>query len=128
MYHAYGLLQPNTDFTLDEAVARLTARFPGYSVTRHGDQITVSKGDWEIELAVVSGSQVRSESEGFAGDIAGLEPAEAANIAACDRRVEVWSDTPDPSMEHFNEYLFVIDVLKSFRGVIVVDPKEPALL
>lgn len=128
MYRAYGLLQPNTDFTLAEAVTRLTARFPGYAVTRHGDQITVSKGDWAMELALVSGPQVQTESEGFADNIAGLEPAEAATFVGCDRRVEVWSETPDPFMEHFNEYLDVIAVLKSFQGVIVVDPREPGLL
>ena len=128
MYRAYGLLQPNADFTLDEALARLTAKFPGYSVTRHGEQITVSKGDWEIELAVVTGPQVQTESEGLTGNLAGLEPAEAAAIAACDRRVEVWSDTPDPFLEHFNEYLQVVEVLKSFTGLIAVDPKEPNLL
>jgi len=128
MYRAYGLLLSDTDFTLEAAAARLTAKFPGCSVTRGGEQITVSKGDWEIELALVSGPQVQGESEGLAGNLAGLEPAEAAAIAACDRRVEVWSDTPDPSMEHFNEYLFVVEVLKSFRGVVVVDPREPALL
>ncbi len=128
MYRAYGLLLSGTDFTLDPAAARLTARFPGYSVTRRGEQITVSKGDWEIELALVSGPQVQTESEGLAGNLAGLEPAEAASIAACDRRVEVWSDTPDPAMEHFNDYLFVVEVLKSFRGVVVVDPREPAIL
>src|SRR5262245_22351726 len=128
MYRAYGLLQSGTDFTLEAAATRLTSKFPGYSVTSRGQQITVSKGDWEIELAVFSGPQVQSESEGLAGNLAGLEPAEAANIAACDRRVEVWSDTPDPFMEHFNEYLSLIEMLKSFRGVVVVDPREPALL
>jgi hypothetical protein len=128
MYRAYGLLLPNTEFTPEEAVTRLTAKFPGYTVTRRGDQITVAKGDWSIELAVVAGPQVQGESEGLAGNIAGLEPPEAAAIAACDRRVEVWSDTPDPFMEHFNEYLYVVEVLKSFRGVVVVDPREPALL
>jgi hypothetical protein len=128
MYRAYGLLLSGTDFTLEAATTRLTAKFPGYAVTRRGDQITFSKGDWEIEVALVGGPQVQGESEGLSGDLAGLEPAEAAAIAACDRRVEVWSDTPDPSMEHFNEYLFVVEVLKSFRGVVVVDPREPAIL
>lgn len=128
MYRAYGLLQSNTDFSLGEAAARLTAKFPGYSVLLRGEQITVSKGDWQMELAVVTGPQVQSESEGLAGSIAGLEPDEAASFVGCDRRVEVWSDTPDPSMEHFNDYLQVVEVLKSFRGVIVVDPKEPAIL
>src|SRR5215471_10403779 len=105
MYRAYGLLQPNSDFTLDAAFARLTAKFPGYAVTRRGDQVTVARGDWEIEMALVSGPHVRAETEGLVGKIAGLEPAEAEAFVMTERRVEVWSDTPDPFMEHFNDYL-----------------------
>jgi len=128
MYRAFGLLQPGTDFALDQASARLAAKFPGYSVARRGDQITVAKGDWEIELALVAGPHVATESEGLVGKLAGLEPAEAGALTGSDRRVEVWSDTPDPFMEHFNDYLGVVEVLKSFRGVVAVDPHEPSLL
>ena len=128
MYRAYGLLQPGSDFDLEQAKARLTAKFPGYSVTRNGDQITISKGDWEMEMALVTGPHVRTESEWLVGELAGLEPAEAETLTSSDRRVEMWSDTPDPFMEHFNDYLLGIEVLKSFRGVIAVDPKEPSLL
>ena len=42
MYRAFGLLPPGSEFALDQALARLTAKFPGYSVTRNGDQITVA--------------------------------------------------------------------------------------
>ena len=49
-------------------------------------------------------------------------------LTTCDRRVEVASDYPDPDMAHFNDYLSVIEVLQSFRGVIAVDPQEPSLL
>ena len=48
MYRAFGLLQSNSDFTLDEATARLGGKFPGYNITRNGEQITVAKDDWEI--------------------------------------------------------------------------------
>ncbi len=46
----------------------------------------------------------------------------------CDRRVEVWSDTPDPFVEHLSDFHAVIEVLRSFRGLIPVDPNEPALM
>jgi hypothetical protein len=126
VYRAYGLLQPRSDFTLDEAAARLAARFPGYAVTRTGDQLTVSKGDWEIELRVNADPHVLPESVGFAEKIAGLE--DGAALEACDRRVEVWSDTPDPFVEHLSDFHTVIEVLRSFRGVIPLDPQEPALM
>lgn len=125
MYRAYGLLQPGSDFTPEAAVERLRARFPGYSVSRNGPQVTVSKGDWEIELLLNEQPYVAAESEGIAGHLSGPD---ADAVRGCDRRVEVWSDTPDPFLEHFNEYLQVVEVLKTFTGLVAVDPKEPNLL
>src|SRR5215831_8235654 len=128
MYRAYGLLQSNTDFDLDAAVSRLTAKFPGYSVVRTGDTVSVAQGDWWIAMTIVAGPDVRDEIEGLVGKLAGLEPAEAEAYVATGQRVEVWTDVPDPFMEHFNDYLSVIEVLKSFRGLLAVDPKEPGVL
>jgi hypothetical protein len=128
MYQAYGLLQSGTDYTSDEAATRLRGRFPGYTVTRTGDQVIVSKPDWEIQLWLNADPTVLGESEGLSGRIAGIEPGEAAAIAASDRRVEVWSDTPDPFVEHLSDFHAVVEVLRTFRGVIVVDPKGPELM
>jgi hypothetical protein len=121
MYRAYGLLASGSDFALDAAADRLRVRFPGYAVARNGPQITLSKGDWEIELRLNEEPYVLNESEGIAAHL----QSEDADIArGCARRVEVWSDTPDPFLEHFDEYLGVVGVLKSFSGVVAVDPKE----
>ena len=128
MYRAFGLLRPDSDFTIDQALARLTAKFPDFSVTRDGNQVVVSKGEWWIALALVSGPEIRMEIEGLVGHLAGVEPAEALILAESDRRVEVWTDVTDPFMEHFNDYLFAVEVLKSFNGLLAVDPKEPGVL
>ena len=128
MYHAMGLLQKNNDFDLDAAGALLVARIPGSSAVRNGDTVTVGKGDWSINIALVSGPQVQSETAGITGKLAGFDQTEAEALAASDRRVEVWTDDPDPFMEHFNDYLFAVEVLKSFHGVTAVDPNEPSLL
>jgi hypothetical protein len=128
MYRAIGLLQSDTDFDLDAAASRLAAKIPGSSSTRSGDLVTVTSGDWELYIAVASGPEVASEIEGLVGRLAGIEAAEAETYVATGRRVEVWSDTPDPFMEHFNDYLSAVEVLKSFRGLLAVDPKEPGVL
>jgi hypothetical protein len=128
MYRAFGLLRPDSDFSLDEAQARLAAKFPGFAITRDGNQIVVGQGDWWIALALVSGPEARTETEGLLERLAGVEPAEAEAFSASDRRVEVWTDVPDPFMEHFDHYLSVIEVLKSFSGLLAVDPKEPGVL
>jgi hypothetical protein len=126
MYQAYGLLTSASDFTLAEAATRLAARFPGFAVLQENEEIILSSGDWEIRLGLKSGPQVLEESRAIAEGIAGQE--DGTEIASCGRRVEVFSYIPDPELEHFNDYLQVIEVLKSFPGLIAVDPQEPSLL
>src|SRR5262245_8204746 len=120
MYRALGLLRPDSDFSLDEAKRRLAAKFPGFAITRDGDQLVVSQGEWWIAVAVVSGPEIQTETEGLIGRLAGVEPAEAEAYTSSDRRVEVWTDVPDPFMEHFDHYLFVIEAIKSFNGLLAV--------
>ena len=128
MYRAFGLLKQNSDFGLDQAIARITPRFPGYSITRAGDQVSIVKGDWEMELALVTGPHVPTETQGVVDKIAGLEPTDVEAVINSNRRVEIWSDTPDPFMEHFNDYLKLVEVLKTFTGLIAVDPHDRSLL
>lgn len=126
MYRAYGLLKPDSDFTMPEAARRLAAKFPTFTVDEKGDTIAVSSADWEIQLTLNESATVLDESREMARHIGGAE--DATDVAACARRVEVSSDTPDPEMDYFNDYLCVIEVLQSFQGLIAVDPKEPSLL
>ena len=128
MYRAYGLLQPNCDYTTAAAVKRLRAEFPTYSVAAAGERVTVSKGDWGIELLLNADPSVRTEASALAEQIAGLEAADAATIEECNRRVDVWSDTPDPFVEHLADFHAVVGVLKTFRGLIAIDPHAPALM
>jgi hypothetical protein len=128
MYRAYGLLKPNNDFNLTLAFNRLTEAFPGYQVTRTDEQITVAKGDWDIVMSLATGPHIPEETQGITDRIAGLERVEVEELIASNTRIEIASETPDPFMEHFNDFLKVVEVLKSFRGVLAVDPHERALL
>jgi hypothetical protein len=126
MYQAYGLLQPGNDFNWNAAVERLRARLPHLIGRRDGDRLILSSADWEIHLVLNAGPTVLQESADIAEKIAG--DVDGADIARCDRRIEVASDVPDPFMEHFNDFLGVVEVLQSFKGVIAVDPREPSLM
>lgn len=126
MYSAFGLLTPDSDFTMTEAARRLAVKFPTFTIELRADSIAVSSADWEIHLTLNESPMVLDESREIAGHIGGA--VDAKDIAACARRVEVASDIPDPVMAHFNDYLFVVEVLQSFKGVIAVDPREPSLL
>jgi len=126
MYQAFGLLKPDSDFTLTETAKRLAEKFPAFSVVHSGEKLTLSSEDWEIQLTLVTSPQVLQESREIEEKIGGDE--DNLGISNCDRRVEVVSDTPDPELNHFNDYLSVIEVLQSFKGIIAVDPSEPSLL
>ncbi len=126
MYRLYGLLMTNTDITLEELMRRLTARFPKYRVSSANSQVTLASDDWEMEFRIIEGPEIQSQHTGIAEKIGGQQ--DARHIAACTKRVEAWSETPDPEMRHFDEFLSVVEVLKSFQGVIVVDPKEPCFM
>jgi hypothetical protein len=128
MYHAIGLLQADNNFSITEAEARLKQALPEHTIIPNGSRIRVEHGGWWIALELVAGSQLRDETEGLVSKLAGLEPAEADGYVRSNERVEVWTDIPDPFMEHFNDFLSIVEVLKSFRGLLAVDPKEPGVL
>ena len=128
MYHAIGLLQASNNFSVAEAEMRLRQSLPEHTVIPEGQRIRVQSGDWWIAMELNAGPHLRGETEGIVGKLAGLEPAEAEAFVASGQRVEVWTDLPDPFMEHFNDFLTVVEVLKSFRGLLVVDPKEPGVM
>jgi len=126
MYSAFGLLTSKTDFTMAEAARRLALKLPSFKVEQAGDKIVARAADWEVHLVLNESAEVLAESREIAGHIGGA--ADAKDIAACSRRVELSSDEPDPTMEHFNDYLLAVEVLQSFQGLIAVDPNEPSLL
>jgi hypothetical protein len=126
MYHAYGLLLPKSDFTLAAAAKKLASVFPAMKQKQTDRSITLSSGDWDIHLTLEDGPDVLEESIRIADHVGDAEGE--VGIATCNRRVDVASDDPDPEMDHFNDYLQIIEVLQTFVGVIPVDPKEPSLL
>lgn len=126
MYRAFGLLLPESNFTLPAAAKKMTAVFPGFQQQLTGDQLSVFNDSWEIHLNMQQGPEVLEESEEIAEHIGGTE--DALGIRRCNRRVEVSSDFPDPEMEHFDDYLKVIEVLQTFDGLIAIDPQEPSLI
>lgn len=128
MYRAYGLLKPDTDFNMHAAFDRLKERFSNAQVTRSDERIFITRGEWDIEVTLATGAYVPTETQGITDKIAGLDQTEVDQYLLSDRRVEVSSETPDPFMEHFNDFLLVVEVLKSFSGLLAVDPHQRAVL
>jgi len=126
MYHAHGLLLPKSDFTLAAAAKKLATVFPAMKQTLSDRRLTLTSGEWEINLSLEDGPDVLEDSIRIADHVGDAEGE--LGIATCNRRIDISSDVPDPEMDHFNDYLQIIEVLQSFNGVIPVDPQEPSLL
>jgi hypothetical protein len=126
MYQAYLLLKADTDFTFAEARKRLAERFPEAAFTEDANSLAMVTDDWDIAFTMNAGANVLAESRLFAEQITGTED-DQQGIGTCQRRVEISSDVPDPEMDHFDQYLKVLDAMQSFQGVIAIDPSEPSV-
>ncbi|QEL18922.1 hypothetical protein [Limnoglobus roseus] len=126
MYRVFALIPPKSDLTIKTLLSQVETEFATSSVTLNGNQITISRGEWDFELLEQSGPEVLAESSDIAEKMAGQ--AEDSDVAACDRRIDAWSETPDPMLEYFEDYQRVVGLLKSFPDLIVIDPTEPSFL
>lgn len=126
MYQAHLLLQSDTDFTLEEAARRLRDRFPTFTVQAEPNLLTLASQDWEIHFQLNEGPEVLEDSARIAELVAGGDDGQ--ELASISRRVEIGSEVPDPEMDHFDDYLTVLETMQTFKGVIAVDPTEPSLL
>lgn len=126
MYRVIALIPAKSDLTIEALLERVKTEFPTSSVTLSGRQITISRGEWDFELLEQSGADVLAESKDIAEKMAGQ--AEDYDVAACDHRFHGWSETPDPMLEYFEDYQRVVGLLKSFLGLLVIDPAEPSFL
>jgi hypothetical protein len=126
MYHAFALLQPDSNLTLPATASKLKAAFPNFDVEQSSAEIVLANDSWDYHLLLESGPDVLNESQSLARRIVGLD--DDSPLGSCDRRLNMSSDTPDPFMEHFDDHFKVLEALRGFKGVILVDPNEPALL
>jgi hypothetical protein len=126
MYSAHGLLAAKTDFTLDALKDRLTKKFPAAAVALEGNIVRISGGDWSFQLFINDRPEIVAEHLITAEKLGSVE--DNPDVAHCNRRVELWSETQDPFLEHFGDYQAIIEVLQTFKGLIAIDPNEPAFL
>ncbi len=126
-YQAFGLLEPDNNFEMNSAAEWLAAGIGSLEISRTTeDKIQLVSGGWEITIGINREPWVGEESKELATALAHSE--KASRIARCQARVEIQSESPDPDMDHFNDYIAVLEVLETFDGVILVDPREPDLI
>jgi len=127
IYEAQAFLQDGSDFEIGAAIQRLTSRLPDLTVTRTGEKgIRVSAGSWTMRVELQDEAYVAEDARELAEEL--TECPRAAEIAACNRRVEIWSRDPDPEMDHFNDYVLSCETIEGFRGTILFDPQAGELI
>jgi hypothetical protein len=125
-YQAIAFLEDDTDFSLAETQARLAKPFAGATINSAGKRINISIKGWRLGLNLDDAPHVLEESMDIAQHYS--KCSKSASIAKCRRRVDVSNEDDDPNMDHINDFIVVCEVLSSFKGVILLDPRSGDLL
>jgi hypothetical protein len=121
-YHAFALIHADSDIDFAVITDRLTDRLRHMKVLRVGSSIQVFYRGWTINLNFVAAPHVVAESGEIAGNFAEGRP-DRTKISGCNTRIEITGDV-DPDLDHFNDYVGVLDVLSRFDNIVLFDPEK----
>jgi hypothetical protein len=114
-----AFIADDSDFSLDEAAARLGRAFPRRAVSRSGNEIRIASKLWVLWVVYVDKPHVAGESREMAEWMAGHPLAE--RIAPCKRRIEFEGTHTDPASRCFADLCRACDVIGGFTGTIIFD-------
>lgn len=125
-YRALAMVLPGTELDLDRLAERLREKMRHIKVARSPRSLQMLSVGWALILDVVDDPYVRAESADIAQKFADERPdRELISLCAC--RIEVSAD-PDPTGEHFVDYVGTLDVLFGFGNVVLFDPATGTFL
>jgi hypothetical protein len=129
-YQALIMLPPDSGASLNAAYARLrsSGSFDSTSLTLAStpNSIELTSGRWHLVIGLASGPHVLEESREIAQRY-GAARSDQTLLASSDTRFELESDA-DPEMEHFNDYVHMVEHLTAaFQGV-AFDPRAEEFL
>jgi hypothetical protein len=124
-YRVEMLIPADMPLTFLEIVRALQVKFSSLS-TR---QVVVSEkhcevrhNGWALRIHWEEEAGVVDEIKEFVYRKAANRP-DQARIASFNRLVTTAAD-PDPNMDYFNDYVFVLEVLENFAGTYLFDPNN----
>ena len=125
MYNALILIDPETQTTLAGLKNKIRQVFTGSLIKRvtveiADDELRLSWPNFTFRVRYVDGAHVLAESGEIAEKFAKKHSARD-RIGQCRARFEVSSDE-DPSMSHFNEFIFIIESAERLGRVYAFDP------
>jgi hypothetical protein len=129
-YELIALLTDKAAVTLGQLSHELRQKFssdPQAEILLQDEaNLVVRWTEWAFRIAYEADPNVLEESREIAERYGASRPDESL-LAACRRRITVMGDA-DPNMDHFNDYLFIEEVLMKLPGVILFDPQEKAFI
>lgn len=126
-YSQMVLLCSEESLDLAQIEQRLSADIPSAdlyrsSIPRGGEFLELTWNDWAIAVGYEKGDVVAEESREIAEAYAEFRPDRSA-IAHCRQRIVV-NSAPDPEMEHFNDFVLVLESLEKIPGAVLFDPQN----
>jgi hypothetical protein len=129
MYIALILLPDNTNASLEKAKLKLIEYFNHNYFANYNVRIAIKEGkliltvdEWSMFITVNSEPYVLVEAQEIAELFATENDPNKNALATYSARFEL-SSAPDPNMDYFNDYVFVIENLCEFTGAVAFDPK-----
>ena len=110
---------------LDRMVQVLAVRFDGLGrAERTPDGLALWVDGWVVRGQFVEEPHVLAEAQEIV-DRFGADRPDAPVVRTYSARLEISCDA-DPTMDHFNDYLFVCEALSGLDGAVAFDLAEPA--
>ncbi len=112
---------------LQQVFDRVNAAVSIETVAPNLINIAISQGesgaseDWQMRVWTNSDPAVLIEAQEIAAEHMEHDDPRLAILATYDFRIEICCD-PDPTMDRFNYYVYVLESLETLPGAIVFDP------
>ena len=125
-YHSLILIPLNHAFTFGDFFERLTKKFAHQQnllvelQTDH--QIIIRRNDWELRIALQDNPHAAIEAQEIAKRFV-MDDLDRPIVASSLSYLSTSGD-PDPKMDHFNEYVFVLETIEQYSGLYILDPDE----
>lgn len=120
-YEALIFLPEDCPIVIDELVENLyKALGRSCRIEVDGPEIRIKLDDWVINGVLLTGEAIHEKAVRLVTKHGATEHQKAVQSARYDRSFEI-KCTPDPEMEYFNDYLFVVEAFAALKGALAVD-------
>jgi hypothetical protein len=86
-------------------------------------QLCLKKNDWSIDISYNNEPYVLEEAIEISEKYSSEDSDRQLFLEKCNSRFEIYSN-PDPNMDYFNYYMWILGIFSEYEGVIIFDPQS----